>query len=296
MYLDFLDLDDCGGPNPVHVWPVPYQGTVSFDTGTRNGPEALLKASYQIETYDAELDADISDYCCFKTLPFQRPNVSSPENLQKEMHAFLEGYDPSKDFILTLGGEHSIAFPPISFYAGYYPDLTVIQVDAHADLRNSFQGSSYSHACVMSRVKDLGLRTVSLGIRSMDREQAQIIKDGHDHIMVMHPWNLPSPARAAEMVKDFSGPGPVYITFDVDGMDPCVIPGTGTPEPGGLQYHWINDFWRHFWPGPRLVGMDFCELAPRPDSVLSESTGVKCILKILLSYFRTIQPPKPAET
>ncbi|EFI35067.1 agmatinase [Desulfonatronospira thiodismutans ASO3-1] len=288
MFDDFLDLEGSGGDNIVHVWPVPYQGTVSFDTGTKDGPEALFKASYQIEPYDPELDADISDYCSFKTLPFQRPVVSGPGQLQQEMDFFLEKFDPCRDFILTLGGEHSIAFPLIRFYSRAYPDLTVLQVDAHADLRSDFQGSPYSHACVMSRVRDLGLKTASLGIRSMDRDQAQIIKNSPCRIMAMHPWNLPSPAQAAEAVKDFIGSGPVYLTFDADGLDPSIMPGTGTPEPGGLEYTWINDFWKHFWPGPRLVGMDFCELAPRPGSVLSESVGVKCILRVLLSYFRTI--------
>jgi len=288
MYDCFLDLEESTGPNKIHVWPVPYQGTVSFGAGTKNGPEALLRASYQTETFDPELGMDISDFCSFENLPFQRPNVAGPESLHQDMEKVLHGFDPGRDFFLTLGGEHSIALPLIRFYARAFPHLSVIQVDAHADLRPDFQGSPFSHACIMSRVKELGLKTVSLGIRSLDKDQAALLESSREHAMVLHPWNLPGPAQAAREVRSFLGSGPVYITFDADGLDPSIMPGTGTPEPGGLDYTWINDFWKHLWPGPKLLGMDFCELAPQPDSVLSESVGVRCILKILMSYFGTI--------
>ena len=288
MYSAFLDLEEMKGPHLVHVWPVPYQGTVSYGSGTKNGPEAILRASYQIETFDPQLSADISDLCSFVTLPFQRPNVAGPDRLHQEMDEALNEYDPAKDFFLTLGGEHSIALPLIRFYAAAYPDLTVIQIDAHADLRPEYQGSPFSHGCIMSRVGDLGLKTVALGTRSMDREQFEIINNSPDQIMNLYPWALPGPAEAAGKVRSFIGSGPVYITFDADGLDPSIMPGTGTPEPGGLDYNWLSEFWKNFWPGPGLVGMDFCELAPQAGNVVSESVGVKCILKILLSYFRTV--------
>lgn len=291
MYDNFLDLETkLPGLHPVYVWPVPYQGTVSFGDGAKDGPEAILKASYQMEPYDEELNADISELCSFKTLPFQRPSAAGPGHLYKEMRAFLKEFNPEQDFFLTLGGEHSISFPLVEFYAQKYPDLVAIQLDAHADLRPAYEGSPYSHACVMDRIKDLGLKTVHIGIRSFSREEAQLIKANPGHILPFYSWELPSPEDTARAVKNFIGHSPVYITFDADGLDPSIMPGTGTPEPGGLYYAWVKDFWKALWPGPRLVGMDFCELAPQPAGQVSESVAVKCILKILTTYFSRLIP------
>ncbi len=288
MYNNFLDLEP-GRPGlfPIHVWPVPYQGTVSYGDGTKNGPEAILKASYQIEPYDPELAADISELCSFKTLEHQRPIVSGPQHLYQQMRELLEEFDAAGDFFLTLGGEHSISLPLVEFYARKHPGLAVIQIDAHADLRQDFEGSPYSHACIMARIRDLGLKTVQIGIRSFTSIEADYIRNNPDHILPLYPWDLPTPQQAALMVREFTGKGPVYVSFDADGLDPSFIPGTGTPEPGGLSYTWIKDFWKSLWPGPKLVGMDFCELSPIPGSVVSESTAVKCILKVLTSYFST---------
>jgi agmatinase len=286
MYNNFLDLEpDQNGLIPVYVWPVPYQATVSFGDGTKDGPEAILKASYQIEPYDAEIGVDISTLCSFRTLPFQRSNAAGPEYFYQEMQAFLSDYHPDRDFFLTLGGEHSVSFPVVDFYAAHFPDLAIIQIDAHADLRHSYEGSPYSHACVMARIKDLGLKTVHIGIRSFSRLEHDFIVKNSDHVLPFYAWDLPSPEQTAGRVRDFIGPRPVYISFDADGLDPSIMPGTGTPEPGGLSYSWVNDFWKALWPGPRLVGMDFCELAPQPGNLVSESTAVKCILKILATYF-----------
>ncbi len=290
MYNNFLDLDDDRADlHLIYVWPVPYQGTVSFGDGTKNGPEAILKASYQIEPYDPELKVDIGELCSFKTLPFQRPNVAGPDHLYEEMRDFLKDYDPGRDFFLTLGGEHSISFPLVDFYSRQYPDLAIIQIDAHADLRKNFEGSTYSHACVMARINELGLKTVQVGIRSLSRNEADFITNNQEQILPIYPWDLPSPLEAAHIVKDFISNRPVYVSFDADGLDPSIMPGTGTPEPGGLSYSWVKDFWKALWPGPKLVGMDFCELAPQPESVVSESTAVKCILKVLSTYFSQLK-------
>ncbi|WP_028574595.1 agmatinase [Desulfonatronovibrio hydrogenovorans] len=290
MYNNFLDLESSEqGTFPVHVWPVPYQGTVSFGDGTKNGPEAILKASYQIEPYDPELDTDISRLCFFKTLPFHRVSAGGPGHLYQEMKDYLSNFDPGRDFFLTLGGEHSITYPLVDFYARKYPDLAVIQLDAHADLRPEFEGSPYSHACVMARIRDLGLKTVQMGIRSLDKGESLLISSSPEHILPLYPWDLPTPEQAASRVKKFIGTSPVYVSFDADGLDPSIMPGTGTPEPGGLSYGWVKDFWKALWPGPRLVGMDFCELSPLPGSVVSESVAVKSILKILATYFSRLR-------
>ena len=294
MYTHFFDLDPDekqGQTLPlIYVWPVPYQGTVSFGYGTKDGPEAILKASYQIETYDARLDVDIEDLCHFITLPFQRTNVAGPEYLYQDMENFLSRFDPKKDFLLTLGGEHSISFPLFKFYARAFQDLVILQIDAHADLRQEYEGSRFSHACIMARARDLGLRIVQIGIRSLCQEEAEYIKEhnGHD-LLTFFAWELPDPLHTARLCREFIGHSPVYISFDVDGLDPAIMPGTGTPEPGGIDYNWLNEFWFKFWPGPKLVGMDICELAPQPYNVVSESVAVKCIFNILTNYLKKQQ-------
>ncbi|NCC26000.1 MAG: agmatinase [Deltaproteobacteria bacterium] len=284
MYDSFLDLEEEGG-RTIHVWPVPYEGTASFARGTRLGPEAILKASYQIETYDHELGQDLSGRVRFETLPFLRPSAQGPDTVMDEMREVLSGFDPVKDFFLTLGGEHSIALPLVEFYHRAHSDLVVIQIDAHADLRAKYEGSPSSHACVMARVRDLGVPLVQIGIRSLCREEAETMaRTPAEDLLCLFGWDLPSPDHAARRVGDFVGQRPVYISFDADGLDPSIMPGTGTPEPGGIGFSWMQAFWTRFLPERTLVGLDFCELAPElGPGVISESVAVKCILRILMT-------------
>ena len=271
----------------VNVWPVPYQGTVSFMSGTREGPEAIVRASQEIEVYDYELDTELSDLCRIEMLPEFACLAAGPQAQCSAMREHLSAFDPDRDFFLLLGGEHTLAYPPVEFYARKFPDLLVVQIDAHADLRKEYQGSPFSHACVMARIRELGLPVAQLGIRSLCREEGEYIKknSGKD-LYTCFAWDMPAPREAALRIGEMAGDAPIYITFDADGMDPAVIPGTGTPEPGGLDYIWVDEFFKHLWPGPRLVGMDFCELTPLGASGrVSESTAAKLILKILTRYF-----------
>ncbi|MCF8107198.1 MAG: agmatinase [Desulfohalobiaceae bacterium] len=286
MYTNYLDLDSRNG-HLVHVWPVPYEATASFAKGTINGPRRLLQASYEIETWDQDLGADLADLAHFETIPFFSAPVSGPRDCYRQMLAELqERLDPGVDFLLTLGGEHSLALAPIEFYRQCYPDLVVLQLDAHADLREDFQGSRYSHACVMARAREKGAALAQVGIRSLCREESSIIdRDRGTGLLTLFAWELDSPEEAAARVSEFIGQRPLYISFDADALDPSIMPGTGTPEPGGLSYTWLNRFWFGLFSGVRLLGMDFCEVAPLPGcGVVSESMAVKCINKILLTY------------
>lgn len=287
MQPSYLDIQN-GGNKEILVWPVPYEGTASFAKGTRNGPRAILEASHEIETWDEELEVDLADRLCFRSLPFFEPPVSGPSGVQAEMRQVLRQHcDCGEQFLLTLGGEHSVALPPITAYLEQYPDLVVLQLDAHADLRPEFQGSQYSHACVMARLRDWGVPLVQLGIRSLCREESELIRSRTDRdILPFFGFGLPSPTEAAERIKAFVGNRPVYISFDSDALDPSLVPGTGTPEPNGLPYAWVQALWAHLLPDVRLVGMDFCELAPLPScGVVSESVAVQCINRILTCAF-----------
>ncbi|MCF8086152.1 MAG: agmatinase [Desulfohalobiaceae bacterium] len=287
MDNSYLDLPQSEGKE-ILVWPVPYEGTASFATGTRNGPRAILQASREIETWDEELGVDLADSLRFRSLPSFRAPVSGPSGMLSGMRQDLDRHcDCSEEFLLTLGGEHSVALPPMEAYLGQHPDLVVIQLDAHADLRPEFQGSQFSHACVMARLRDSGVPLVQIGLRSLCREESEYIRSrsGTD-MLPLFAHHLPPPAEAARRIRDFVGKSPVYISFDADALDPSIMPGTGTPEPGGLSYEWVQALWGHLLPGVRLVGLDFCELAPLPaGGVVSESVAVQCINKILACAF-----------
>ncbi len=287
MYDGFFDLGPAQGRN-IFVLPVPYEGTVSYGTGTRLGPEALFRASVQIESYDAELDLDLTDLAHFTPLAPVDPPKGGPEALHGVMRRRLEQFDAARDFILTLGGEHSIPLPLFEFYKAAHPDLVILHVDAHADLRESYGDTPYSHACIMARARQLSIPLVQLGIRSLCREQRDFMRaQPKSELMTMFAWDLPSPCEAAERVRAFVGERPIYLSFDVDGMDPSVIPGTGTPEPGGIAYAWMSRFWKELWldgMGPRLVGMDMVELSPVHGTQVSETAAVKLIQRILVSW------------
>lgn len=286
MYNNYLDLEEENG-HLVHVLPIPYEGTVSFTTGTKDGPEAILKASYEIETWDLEYGYDLADMAHFKTAPAFRPPVSGPEEMYKKLLGYLQDkYSPGEDLLLTLGGEHSIALGPIEFYQSMNRDLVVLQLDAHADLRDEFQYSRYSHACVMARTRELGIPLVQVGIRSLSKEEHQFLENTPDsEIFTLFASSLPEPQIAAQKVLEVLAGRSLYISFDADALDPSILPGTGTPEPGGIFYEWLNRFFYLLLPRIRLVGLDFCELKPLSNGeVVSESVAVKCINKILTAY------------
>lgn len=287
MHNEFFDLGPQRGRN-IFVLPVPYEGTVSYGTGTRLGPEALFRASVQIESYDAELDLDLGDLAHFTPLPVVHPPASGPEGLHHAMRERLGELDASRDFVLTLGGEHSVPLPLFEFYQKAHPDLVLLHIDAHADLRESYGDTPYSHACIMARARQMDIPLAQIGIRSLCREQREFMRTQKpSELMTLFAWNLPAPGEAAERVRSFVGGRPMYISFDVDGMDPSVIPGTGTPEPGGITYAWMTRFWKELWldgQGPKLVGMDMCELAPISGSQASETAAVKLIQRILTSW------------
>jgi agmatinase len=287
MHDEFFDLGPAQGRN-IFVLPVPYEGTVSYGKGTALGPQALFTASVQIESYDAELDLDLGDLAHFTPLtPVHSPGAG-PESLHRTMRERLADFDARRDFILTLGGEHSVPLPIFEFYKAAHPDMVILHIDAHADLRDSYGDTPYSHACIMARARQLGIPLVQLGIRSLCREQRDFMRaQPKSELMTMFAWDLPSPSEAAERVRAFAGDRPLYVSFDVDGMDPSVIPATGTPEPGGIQYAWMNRFWKELWLdglGPRLLGMDMVELAPVAGSQVSETAAVKLIQRILVSW------------
>jgi len=287
MYTDYLDLDSSVGRR-VSVLPVPYEATASFCRGTREGPAAILRASREIETWDQRLRVDLAELAHFRTLPAFHPPASGPARMYEDLLDWLETeLDPTEDFLLTLGGEHSVALAPAAFYARAHPEMVVLHLDAHADLRQSFESTPYSHACVMARIRELGPSLIQLGIRSLCREEAdRIATSARQDIWTVFAWDLGQPEELARQTASFVGSRPVYLTFDADALDPSIMPGTGTPEPGGMSFEWLRVFAETFFPSVRLMGMDCCEVSPLPGGVLSESVAVKCINTVLTSALK----------
>src|SRR5690625_5081551 len=223
----------------VLILPVPYEATTSYGGGTGCGPAAILEASRYIELYDQELDSEPYEVG-IATLPYLELSGAGPEAAIRELRtaydALLAAY-PDR-FIITLGGEHSISSAPILSWADRLAAegrrLTVLQLDAHSDLRPEYEGSPYSHASVMHRVHEAGIEIVSAGIRSLTREERELIALADDlHLFLAD--DIHSDETWIDEVLSLLGED-VYLTFDVDVFDPSLVPSTGTPEPGGLGW------------------------------------------------------------
>jgi len=248
------------------VVPVPYEETVSYGKGTSKGPDAILKASMYIEDYDIELDSE----------PYRVGiHVAKPVKAVKEIRSQIKKIIDDKKIPVMLGGEHSITPPAVAACREKYKDLSVLQFDAHADLKNLYQGSKNSHACVMRRVLEI-CPAVQVGIRSMDINEAKFAKES-GQISRIH---LAEKLELAEIVTSQLSKN-VYITFDVDVLDPSIMPSTGTPEPGGLDYYSVLDIFKEVAREKNIVGFDFVELAPIKGLNHPDFTTAKLIYKLM---------------
>jgi len=257
------------------VLPVPYDFSTSYQGGTRWGPNAILSASQNMELWDEELGATYR--AGIHTMPPLEPTALGPEAMAERVeHAVGWILDQGK-VPAVLGGEHSITAGAVRAAAARFPKLTVLQLDAHADMRDEYLESRFSHACVMRRIREL-VPAASVGIRSMSEEEAEHMRE--------HPVPIWSTRqfRALEgdwrPILDALGPD-VFVTFDVDALDPGIMPGTGTPEPGGLDWFEAVDLLDHVSKRSRIVGFDVVELAPIPGQVASDFLAARLVYRML---------------
>lgn len=255
------------------VLPVPYDGTTSYRPGTRFGPHALLAASRHMELYDEVLGA-LSPHG-IHTLPELEP-VADPEAMVARVEEAAEWVLDQGKTLITLGGEHSLTTGPVRAYARRYPELSVLQLDAHGDLRPDYHGTRFSHACVMSRVREL-VPAVQAGIRSVSEEEAERIT--RERLSVF------SARRVKAMAGDFSPiveglTADVYLTVDLDAFDPSECPGVGTPEPGGLGWHDVTELVAQVARRRRLVGFDIMELMPLAGDTRSEFLASRLLYRL----------------
>lgn len=279
----FLGLDDAS-----HAWeragavilPVPYEATTSWGSGTRNGPGAILEASRYIELYDQELEAEPHEIG-IHTLPALELTRAGPEAAMEELEASYRRLIDALDgrFPVMLGGEHSISAPPIRAWADALGTrLCVLQMDAHADLRASYEGTPASHASAMARVLEHA-DVVGVGIRGISSEEVTVAReqDGVHLIYADRMWeNDHWMEEALERLRD-----PVYLTFDLDYFDPSLMPSTGTPEPGGGDWYRTLRFLRRVFRERDVVAMDLVELAPIPDLRAPDFLAAKLAYKLI---------------
>jgi agmatinase len=255
----FSDLETA----QVVILPVPYDSTTDWHSGTREGPQAIIQASQYLELYDLELGQEIHKVG-IHTLPALQPALNSPGEMATRVYQVTRVLNDRGKFIAMLGGEHSVSLGTVKALSSKYDNLCVLQLDAHADLRDEYCGTKYSHACIMRRILELCPIT-QVGIRSLSLEEQLFINQNN-----MQPFysskSISKSASLKQIVDSLCNN--VYISIDLDVFDPSVMPAVGTPEPGGMQWHEILNLLSFVAKRRNIVGFDLMELCPGqgPDS------------------------------
>jgi len=241
----------------VVVLPVPYDSTTEYKSGAREGPQAIIDASQYLELYDTELDREISEVGIY-TLPEVQPLMSGPEHMVERVYQIARDLLDKGKLLAMLGGEHSITLGMVRALREKHPELSVLHLDAHTDLRDQYQGTKYSHACVMRRVWEL-CPVVHVGIRSLSREEHGFL--AHQRIDPFYAETLANPDSVTTVVSHLSPQ--VYISIDLDVLDPSIMPAVGTPEPGGLSWQQVLKLLRAVASSRQIVSFDIVELCPQ---------------------------------
>lgn len=260
----------------VVILPVPVDRTTSYVGGTRNGPHEILQASSHMELWDEEVGADVHDVGIF-TLPEMELPFGELEPLMGEIRRVASEVISRDKFLMTLGGEHSITPPLVEAAAGIHKGISVLQIDAHADLRDTYMGTRHNHACAMRRSLEFAPVT-QVGIRSMSTEEAQDVASLNTKIF--YDISMRKDPRWIDAVVD-TLKDDVYVTIDVDGMDPAIMPATGTPEPGGLSWYEILALLRATFTRKNVVAADLVELSPLPGVAAPNFLCAKLVYKML---------------
>ncbi|MHC4373397.1 MAG: agmatinase [Planctomycetota bacterium] len=263
----------------IAILPVPYDGSSTWVKGADKGPQAILEASYNLEFYDIETDSE-----AFRKGIFTEPAVEGldkPEQVAKAVCQRATGMLDKGKFPVILGGEHSVSIGAFEAMANCYDDLTVLQLDAHADLRDSYESSTHSHACVMARAKEYA-PIVQVGIRSMDISEKKNMDPERIFLArdMCHHQGVEWIERVVSLLTEN-----VYLTIDLDVFDPSVMPATGTPEPGGLEWYDMIALIRAVCSRRNLVGFDIVELCPREHLWASNFLAAKLLYKTLTYKF-----------
>ncbi len=264
----------------VVILPCPVDRTTSYVGGTRNGPHEILQASSHMELWDEEVGADVHGVGIF-TLPEMELPFGEMAAVVDEIERVAYEIIGRDKFLVTIGGEHSITPPLVSAAARKYPNLSVLQIDAHADMRDAYMGTPHNHACAMRRALQFATVT-QVGIRSLSTEEAEALPKLKSR--VFYDATMRQDPKWIDAVVD-SLSEHVYLTIDVDGMDPAIMPATGTPEPGGLSWAEITRLLRATAERKKIVSADIVELSPIPGIVAPNFLCAKLLYKLLTYRF-----------
>jgi agmatinase len=275
------------GSSHIVVLPVPYEHTVSYGGGTGLGPKAILEASRYVEYYDEELGTELCKSVGIATLTPLALGKSTDGKAIAKIYGAVNRLIADGKFVAVLGGEHTISQAPIKAHLEKYPDLSVIQFDAHADLRESYEGSKYSHASVMARVCEFmdPTRVVQVGIRALSPEEADCIRRSGITTLFAHQIRATDDWIPAILPKLSEH---VYVTFDVDAFDPSIMPSTGTPEPNGLFWSETMKLLRLIGEQKSIVGFDVVEFAPKRGMPHPDYTTAKLTYKLMNYAFQKL--------
>ena len=269
----------------VVIVPAPLEQTVTYGSGTSTAADAILKASAYVELYDEDLKAEPVNIGIFTHAGLSNKKLQI--DFLKDLELLISRILEDDKIPVIIGGEHSISIAPIRAFKHNFSDkFGILQLDAHTDLRDVYKDSVYSHATVMRRAYDEGIPAIAIGIRSLCREEAEFIskhkypifyaRDIYNH----NAWIQDAVATLPENI---------YITFDIDALDPSVISNTGTPEPGGLSYYQVLELFQAInKSGKRVIGFDLVEFAPNGESASETFTCAKMIYKMIGLFFRKI--------
>jgi agmatinase len=267
----------------VLVWPIAYEGTVSYGGGTGKGAAAIIDASRNMELYDEETDAEVYKIG-IHTLD-ESTSIDPPERMMNWLYYRAKELLGSDKFVAMIGGEHSVSAPVIRAHAEKYSNLSILQIDAHADLRDTYDGTPYSHASIMARVvKDLQIPAVQVGIRSISVDEARVLDELPTRIF----WAKDIVGRDDWWDEAVDGlTENVYLTVDIDGLDPSLVSATGTPEPGGLGWYETIGLLRTLARKRNVIGMDLTEYSYVEGQNASAFLCAKLIYKTLGFVFES---------
>jgi agmatinase len=265
----------------IIILPIPFDKTSTWLKGADKGPAAIIEASAYLELYDIETDSEVFRKGIFTAKPIRS---ASPAALIKKTDSAVSKYLKDNKLVVTLGGEHSVSIGVIKSYARHYKNLSILHLDAHADSRQSYEGTPYNHACVIARARELAGNIVSVGIRSMDISEHPCI----DSKKMFFAHKIHDSYKWIDNVVPLLTDN-VYITIDLDVFDPCIMPSTGTPEPGGLGWYQVIKLLSAVSKSKQVVGFDVVELCPSntkaPDFLAAK------LIYTLLSYIDVNRTP-----
>lgn len=283
--MNFCDIDQefsSWEDSKAVILRAPYEATTTYRAGTINGPRAIVEASSQVELYDEELKKE-TYRIGINNLDELKLEGLSPEGMVAAIETAAGRVFDAGKFPILLGGEHTVSIGMVKAAKKNYSDLVVLQFDAHADLRNTYQGSPFNHACVARRLMEL-TPVVEIGIRNLSKEGAEFIEQSGMKVFFA-PEVLKNPSQIKKAISQLKTDN-IYLTIDLDVMDPSIMPAVGTPEPGGLGWYEMCDLVSFAASSKKIVGFDAVELCPLQNEIRSDFLAARLIYRLLGYIFK----------